>query len=168
MGLSALSRPILMVDSQTMGTFQFPARVDVVSADSIGDPAFAVDTQGVIVSCNKEAAWLFGRPARQVIGRRCYSLVRACLPGGEAACAANCPLIQGLGILPGPPAVELVVRGAGHPAARNAINVQHLPLTDPRGDPSGLLHILTLAKPLDATGDVLGDGGESPLANYLG
>jgi hypothetical protein len=157
-----------MVDSQTMGTFEFPARVDVVSADSIGDPAFVVDAKGVVVSCNKEAAWLFGRPARQVIGRRCYSLVRACLPGGEAACAANCPLIQGLGILPGPPAVELVVRGAGHPAARNAINVQHLPLTDPRGGPSGLLHILTLAKPLDATGDVLGDGRESPLANYMG
>jgi PAS fold len=157
-----------MVDSQSMRAFEFPARFDVVSADSIGDPAFVVDTRGVVVSCNREAAWLFGRPARKVVGRRCYSMVRACLPGGEAVCSANCPLIQGLGILPGPPAVELVVRGAGHPAARYAINVQHLPLTDLCGDPSGLLHILTLAGPPDAAGDGLDDGGESPPANYLG
>ncbi len=132
----------------------FPSRMDVVDADSIGDPAFVVDTHGVVVSCNKEAAWLFGRPVSQVVGRRCYSVVRACLSTGQQACSANCPLIQGLGILPGPPAVELVVRGSGHPAARCAVNVQHIPLTDLRGLPSGLLHILTLAGTPDAVEDV--------------
>jgi PAS domain-containing protein len=139
---------------ETARAFAFPSRVDVASADSIGDPAFVVDTHGVVVSCNKEAAWLFGRPARQVIGRRCFSVVRACLPSGEPACSARCPLVQGLGILPGPPAVELVVRGSGHPAARYAINVQHIPLTDTRGLPSGLLHILTLAGPPGAADDL--------------
>jgi hypothetical protein len=125
--------------------FDLPSRVDVISADSIGDPAFVVDTDGVVVSCNEQAASLFGRPARQVVGRRCFSVMRACLPSGEPACSADCPLIQGLGIFPGPPAVEVVVRGVGHPASRYAINVQHIPLHDPYGRPSGLLHILTLA-----------------------
>jgi PAS domain-containing protein len=125
----------------------FPERLDVIDVDSIGEPAFVVGCDGVVVSCNDDASLLFGRPASQAIGRKCYSVVRGCLPSGEAACSANCPLIQGLGILPGPPAVELVVRGAGRPAARHLVSVQHIPLSDPRGRPSGLLHILTLAGP---------------------
>jgi PAS domain-containing protein len=152
-----------------MKAFDFPSRMDVVSADSIGDPAFVVDTRGVVVSCNKEAASLFGRPVSRVVGRRCYSVVRACLPSGEAACSAGCPLIQGLGILPGPPAVELVVRGRGHPAGRYAINVQHIPLNDPHGLPSGLLHILTLAGPPEGAVDPGVDTADFTAAgNYLG
>ena len=132
-----------------MSTFDFPSRVDVVSVDSIGDPAFVADTRGVVVTCNQEASWLLGRPARDVIGRRCYSVLRACIPDGEPACSANCPLIQGLGILPGPPAVELVMRGRGNPASRYTINVQHIPLREPGGNPSGILHLLPLAGPAD-------------------
>ena len=148
-----------------MSAFDFPSRVDVVNADSIGDPAFVVDTHGVMVSCNEDAARLFGRPARQVIGRKCYSVVRACLPCGDPACSANCPLIQGLGVLPGPPAVELVLRGRGNPPWRYAVNVQHIPLSDPHGSPSGLLHILTLAGPAD---EKIVDGDMSMGASYLG
>lgn len=138
---------------RAMKAMGLPPRVDVVDADSIGDPAFVVDTHGVVASCNRNAAWLFGRPVDQIVGRRCYSVVRAYLPSGEHACSASCPLIQGLGILPGPPAVELVVRGGGHPAARYAVNVQHIPLTDLGRRPSGLLHILTLAGTPDAAED---------------
>ena len=148
-----------------MSPFDFHSRVDVVSVNSIGDPAFVVDTHGVIVSCNQEAEWLLGRCADSVIGQRCYSVVRACLPDGEPACSANCPLIQGLGVLPGPPAVELVARGGGRPARRFAINVQHIPLSNPRGNPSGLLHIMTLAGPADGDDE---DAGMSMGASYLG
>ncbi|MEA2643383.1 MAG: fold [Chloroflexota bacterium] len=148
-----------------MSPFNFPSRVDVINVDSIGDPAFVVDTHGVIVNCNQEAEWFFGRSADRVIGQRCYSVVRACLPTGEPACSADCPLIQGLGVMPGPPAVELVARGGGRPASRFAINVQHIPLSNPRGNPSGLLHILTLAGPADEEDEY---AGMSMGANYLG
>lgn len=124
----------------------------MIDVDSIGEAAFIVDCDGVMVSCNDDASRLFGRPASQVIGRKCFSVVRGCVPSGELACSANCPLVQGLGILPGPPAVELVVRGGGRPAARQPVNVQHIPLTDLRGSPSGLLHIFTLAGPPEALG----------------
>lgn len=148
-----------------MSPSSLPSRVDVINVESIGDPAFVVDTHGVIVSCNQEAEWLFGRSADQLIGQRCYSVVRACLPNGELACSANCPLIHGLGILPGPPAVELVTRGRGRPASQFAINVQHIPLSTPRGTPSGLLHIMTLAGPADEDDEY---AGMSMGASYLG
>ena len=148
-----------------MSASDSPSRVDVVSVHSIGDPAFVVDRHGVVVSCNREASWLLGRAARDVIGRQCYSVVRACIPNGEPACSASCPLIQGLGILPGPPAVELVERGRGDPATRVTINVQHIPLSEPGGSPSGLLHLLTLAGPADE-GDR--DASMSLGASYLG
>ena len=159
----------MTADSRGMSTFDFPSRVDVVNVDSIGDPAFVVDTHGVVVSCNGAAAWLFGRPASRVVGRRCYSVVGACLPSGELACSANCPLVQGLGVLPGPPAVELVVRGGGHPAARWAINVQHIPLDGAHRRPSGLLHIMTLAGPREEPVDApVGEAHPAPPAIYLG
>ena len=148
-----------------MSAFESQPRYDLVSVDSIGDPAFVVDTRGVVVTCNQEASWLLGRPVRDVIGRRCYSVVRACVPNGEPACSPNCPLIQGLGILPGPPAVELVVRGRGAPASGYTINVQHIPLSEPGGSPSGLLHLLTLAGPADEDAQ---DAGMSLGASYLG
>jgi hypothetical protein len=148
-----------------VSAFDLPSRRDVVDVDSIGDPAFIVDTRGVIVSCNQDAAWLFGRPIRSVIGRRCYSVVRACLSNGEPACSPNCPLIQGLGVLPGPPAAELVVRGRGDSPTRYAINVQHIPVSDPLGSSSGLLHIMTLAGPAD---EDFQDADMSLGASYLG
>ena len=38
-----------------MNALDFSGRRDVVSVDSIGDPAFVVDIHGVVVSCNQEA-----------------------------------------------------------------------------------------------------------------
>lgn len=107
----------------------------------------------------------FNRPAARLIGQKCYSVVRACFPTGEPACSADCPLIQGLGVLPGPPAVELVGRGGGQPPRRFAINVQHIPISNPGGNPSGMLHIMTLAGPANDDGD---DAAMSIGASYLG
>lgn len=148
-----------------MSLFDTPSRLDVVNVDSIGDPAFIVDTHGVVVSCNTDAAWLLGKPVRDIIGRRCFSVVRACLPTGEPACSAECPLIPALGTLPGPPAVELVVGGGQHLATKYAINVQHIPLSDAYGSRSGLLHIMTLAGPAD---EDFQDADMSLGASYLG
>ena len=148
-----------------MSALDLSGRRDVVNVDSIGDPAFVVDTHGVVVSCNQEAEWFFGRQAARLVGRRCYSVVHACLPTGEPACSADCPLIQGLGVLPGPPAVELVGHGGGNPPRRFAINIQHIPVSDPEGSPSGLLHIMTLAGPARDGGDAV---AMSMGASYLG
>jgi hypothetical protein len=127
-----------------MRKFGFPSKADLVSIDGVGDPSFTVDTEGFVVNCNKAAAWLFGLPTDHIVGRRCFSIVRGCLPSGEPACSLNCPLIQGFGIQPGPPAVELVVRGAGHQQV--PVVMQHIPLRDAHGRPSGLVHVMVPAE----------------------
>lgn len=125
-----------------MRAFEFPSRLDIVSTDAIGDAALVVDTRGIVVSCNKEAAWLLGRTARQVVGRRCAAVVRGCLPTGELICTADCPLVQGWGLQSGPPAVNMLVPGAGRHSQRRPVVVHHVPVRDMQGRPSGVLHIL--------------------------
>src|ERR1700687_2891562 len=96
-----------------MRVFGTPSRLDVVSIDGIADPALVVDTFGVVVSCNNEAARLLGCTAAQTLGRHCAAVVRGTLPTGELACTADCPLVQGWGLQLGPPAVEMLIPGTG-------------------------------------------------------
>jgi len=57
------------------------------------------------------------------------------------------------------------VRGRGDSPTRYAINVQHIPVSDPLGSSSGLLHIMTLAGPAD---EDFQDADMSLGARYLG
>ena len=136
-----------------MKAFDRAASLSVIRAESIGDPAFVVDSFGVVTSWNQAATALFGRPAASVLGRRCAALRLGRLPGGELACTVDCPLIQGVGFEPGPPAVELAVRPGrwSFAASRNAY-VQHLPLTDVIGRHSGILHVFVPVGALGTTG----------------
>jgi hypothetical protein len=128
-----------------MRKFGFPSGADIVRTDGVGEPAFVVDTDGYVASCNKAAAWLFGLPTDHIVGRRCFAIVRGCLPRGEPVCSLDCPLSQGGGIQFHPPAVEMVVRAAGH--LRLPVLMRHVPLHDVHGRPSGLLHLIA---PTDA------------------
>lgn len=125
-----------------MRVFESPPRLDIISTDAIGDAALVVDTGGIVVSCNKEAAWLLGRAASQVVGRRCAAVVRGCLPTGELICTADCPLVQGWGLQSGPPAVQMLVPGAGPHSQWRPVVVHHIPVRDMQGRPSGVLHVL--------------------------
>lgn len=153
-----------------MRAFDFPSRLDIVWTDAIGDPALVVDTTGIVVSCNKEAARLLGRSAGQVVGRRCAAVVRGCLPTGELICTADCPLVQGWGVQSGPPAVEMLVPGVGPHSERRPVVVHHIPVRDVKGRPSGVLHILkpssetTPDNPRPVTWSV----EVSPPGSYLG
>ena len=113
--------------------------------DSIGDPAFTVDTSGIITGWNGAARRFFGKRAADVVGLPCPAVMRACLPTGESVCSAECPLIQGAGVEPGPPAVELMVRTVHRGARMRRAVVQHIPFSDTIGRAKGLLHIVVPA-----------------------
>ena len=124
-----------------MRIFGLPSRLDVVSIDVIADPALVVDTFGIVVSCNNEAARLLGCTAGQTLGRHCAAVVRGTLPTGELVCTADCPLVQGWGLQPGPPAVEMLIPGTGARAKRRTVVVHHIPVKDVQGRASGVMHL---------------------------
>ena len=144
-----------------------------VRTEAIGDPAFVVDSRGVITSWNDAATTLFGRSDAESVGRRCPAVVLGHLPSGELACTLECPLIQGARVEPGPPVVALAVRTARRPVRFRLALVQHIPLTDPTGRPSGMLHIMLPSggmekKPLDPFSVELRDGLLHIPGRYFG
>jgi PAS domain S-box-containing protein len=58
------------------------------------DAAFAVDTDGTIVSWNILAQQLLGYTPSKAIGRHCADVLQATLSGGEPLCHAECDVFQ--------------------------------------------------------------------------
>ena len=54
------------------------------------DAAFALREDLRILAWNKAAQELLGYPAPEVVGRRCYEVLQAILPGGEPLCTPAC------------------------------------------------------------------------------
>ena len=158
---------------ETMNGLRQLGGLQAVNAEAIGDPAFVVDTHGVITSWNDAATTLFGRSAAESVGRRCPALVLGHLPSGELACTLDCPLIQRFGVEPGPPIVALAVRTGRRPVRFRLALVQHIPLTDPIGRPAGMLHIVLPSggmqpKPLDPFSVQAHDGLLNIPGQYFG
>jgi len=116
-----------------------PAHVPVL-VEAIGEPAFVVDLDGIVVAWNAAAETFFGRQRGAAIGRRCPALVRGRRASGEFVCTLDCPYIQGFGFLSEERATELIVRTA-EPGVKRRVTRLHIPLANSVGTPIGLLHI---------------------------
>ncbi len=66
--------------------------LDIVA--STAEATLATDGKGKIVAWNKGAERLLGYRARQVVGKRCFELLRATDPFGNRFCDATCPLVN--------------------------------------------------------------------------
>jgi len=62
--------------------------------NSTGDPAFALDRQGIIRAWNKAAESLFGYSATGVEGQPCWEVLCGCDTSHNDYCGRNCPLRQ--------------------------------------------------------------------------
>ncbi len=58
------------------------------------DAALAIDTDSRIVAWNAPAQRLLGYTPSEVIGRHCYDVLQATLPGGEPLCHPDCDVLQ--------------------------------------------------------------------------
>lgn len=59
-----------------------------------GDPAFAVDRNGVVVLWNDAAEQVFGHPATEALGNKCWQLMCGHDVNGNRYCFQNCPLLE--------------------------------------------------------------------------
>lgn len=60
--------------------------------NSTGDPAFAVDQQGIIRAWNTAAGSLLGYSTAMVEGRPCWEVLCGCDAAGNEYCGSSCPL----------------------------------------------------------------------------
>ncbi len=66
--------------------------LDIVT--STAEATLATDGKGNVVAWNRAAERLLGHTARQVVGKRCYDLLRGTDPVGNRFCDAICPLVN--------------------------------------------------------------------------
>jgi len=59
-----------------------------------GDPAFAVDKNGVVVLWNEASEREFGYPEAEALGKKCWELLCGHDINGNRYCFENCPLIE--------------------------------------------------------------------------
>lgn len=57
-----------------------------------GEPAYAVNRDGIIVAWNAAAGRAFGYPASEAVGRKCWELLRGRDAFGNQYCSERCPL----------------------------------------------------------------------------
>lgn len=59
-----------------------------------GDPAFAVDRNGLVVLWNEAAEHTFGYPGAEALGKKCWELLCGHDINGNRYCFEHCPLIE--------------------------------------------------------------------------
>jgi PAS domain-containing protein len=117
-----------------------PSRLPV-QVESMTEPAFILDLDGLVITWNKAAEKFFGKARDVAVGQRCPALILGKRPNGEAICRLYCPWIQGFALIPARPATEMLMRSAV-PGERQLATLVSVPLSDPSGAPIALLHVV--------------------------
>ena len=105
------------------------------------DAAFLAARDGTVLAWNSAATDLFGVPAWVASAQNCANVVRGRSADGAPLCSTHCPLLAGLAEpVPGPVPIWVACgsRGSGR-----AVNVQHVPIKDPRrGTTIAMVHLV--------------------------
>jgi DNA-binding CsgD family transcriptional regulator len=118
-----------------------------------GDAVFALDGNDLVILWNKGCEELLGRPAYQVLGRRCYDALCGRDVFGNTYCCPSCPISQQARTHTDDPVqrFELDVDTAGGGKKRLAITT--FAIRGARSSPATLVHVLrdpaTEASPLE-------------------
>jgi DNA-binding CsgD family transcriptional regulator len=107
-----------------------------------GEPAFAIDAADRIVFWNKACEELLGRPAQQVLGKRCYDVIGGRDENGNIYCYRNCPVAFQAREQPENPVQRFtltVSNGNGHP---RRISVSMFAIPAVRPSLSTVVHVL--------------------------
>ena len=120
-------------------------------------PAFATDQGDRIVFWNRGAERALGLPASQVLGRRCFEIMRGRDVFGNCYCHENCTVVSMTRKGEAVRGFEITVRET--PGRQQTINVTVLQIAGPRPELFTVVHILQridepsrLARALDQVG----------------
>jgi PAS domain S-box-containing protein len=85
-----------------------------------GEAVFAIDSSDRIILWNKKCEEMLGRPARAVLGKRCYDVIAGRDENGNVYCYRNCPVAHQARDLPKDPVQRFQLSiGTGSGGRRN-------------------------------------------------
>jgi DNA-binding CsgD family transcriptional regulator len=138
-------------------------------------PAFATDSRDRVVFCNSGAAEILGRPADEILGRRCYDAVAGRDVFGNLFCYANCPVAAALRAGDRVGGFELSLAANGRSRCLAKVTILRIPslrpdlftavhILEPIADDSRLASALARlgAAPIDSPCPAPGGAGASP------
>jgi len=107
-----------------------------------GEAVFAIDSSDRIILWNKKCEELLGRPARSVLGKRCYDVVAGRDENGNVYCYRNCPVAHQARDLPKDPVhrFQLSMEAAG--GKRKTIEVSLFAIPSFHPALSTVVHVL--------------------------
>jgi PAS domain S-box-containing protein len=80
---------------------QFTEALDRISRS--GEAVFAIDSSDRVILWNKKCEELLGRPARAVLGKRCFDVIAGRDENGNVYCYRNCPVAHQARDMPNDP-----------------------------------------------------------------
>lgn len=136
-----------------------PALAAWLSGLQSAEGLFVSDTRQRIVAWSASAERLLGRPAAEVLGRRCYEVVAGTEPDGHPVCRRDCRVVRNARRRRTTESYEIVARTKGDERVVLCSSIILAP--DESGAPAYLVHLLRPA------GDLLRPAGEPASARAL-
>ncbi|MFY9549581.1 MAG: LuxR C-terminal-related transcriptional regulator [Thermoanaerobaculia bacterium] len=107
-----------------------------------GDAVFAIDSSDRIILWNKKCEEMLGRPARAVLGKRCYDVIGGRDENGNVYCYRNCPVAHQARDLPREPVHRFQLSIETGSGARKTVEVSLFAIPAYHPALSTVVHVL--------------------------
>ncbi len=107
-----------------------------------GEAVFAIDSSDRIILWNKKCEEMLGRPARAVLGKRCYDVIAGRDENGNVYCYRNCPVAHQARDLPNDPVHRFQLSMETGSGARKAVEVSLFAIPSYHPALSTVVHVL--------------------------
>jgi PAS domain S-box-containing protein len=111
-----------------------------------GDAVFAIDSSDRIILWNKKCEEMLGRPARAVLGKRCYDVIGGRDENGNVYCYRNCPVAHQARDLPKEPVHRFELSMETGSGARKTVEVSLFAIPSYHPALSTIVHVLRSGK----------------------
>ena len=129
-----------------------------------GEAVFAIDSSDRIILWNKKCEDLLGRPARSVLGKRCYDVIAGRDESGNVYCYRNCPVAHQARDMPQDPVHRFQLSMETGSGKRRSIEVSLFAIPSFHPALSTVVHVLRdgKKKPSTLERSLAGDADDRP------
>ena len=107
-----------------------------------GEAVFAIDASDRVILWNKKCEELLGKPARAVLGKRCYDVMGGRDENGNVYCYRNCPVAYQARELPKEPVHRFQLSVEAARGARKSVEVSLFAIPSYHPALATLVHVL--------------------------